>query len=780
MDQINDQLHVESIEKNSSNVDSFKKDCETETKSQHHKFQCISNNDSLMEVENCEIEKKSPSNESISATKLIEQEKSGGGDIKDNTKINASNLQLPVKKNIANPIIINESKNQIVSPAQKKNVSLNVGKIAIPNTDALNIKLRPTIMSVKTGVTPSIFTVSSDTAVNPATIATKPVPKLSISEINKIISKPKQGVKITSSKESSNVVLVPHNGVNYVIKNPSKSFLSSSTECSESIEQKKQLLLTQLTDAKTVSKFVARMQKLPDGKYKMLAPSGNLPVGLETLFNQNSHFIKQKKKSNSIKNNDKVNYFIKSNSVSSNNEETCLSENELQESPEETTSIETSNSSISYKGKNIKEQIEGFTQKNNLVKTSSLSSNNEKTNHSETILQDSYERTECMKTSSINHMTKKIEKVRRVLSPKDNRIRTSPVKTCDDKATRIQKKFKLTNDQMNRIGTSDVDHDILFRIKREGVSPEYSYNDNMNIFDTDSNSEKTYDTPTESQKTSSTELSSTHFATDKINHNDHELRESDEKTHSVEIKCVNSVSEEANHVEKKSEESHCIETPSITLIPEKLKTIHQKSQISSEETNGMETSPVNSINDETNNSEGDLGKSPVEISCVKTSSINSITKENDINKKSLDSSQETNKPVISYVNPLFGKTICIQKKSPISSEKIKCLGTPVADPDIIKRIKKEISTREDNSTNTIFKAPDISSFQRHKFIVSRSTAEKRYTMKNISDSNNKVKINAIENPELHSSSRSFIQFLPKSQPTIKKNNQPLIITKYGN
>lgn len=771
MDEINDELQSIENSKTNSNIDSFKDDGKIiETRSQHTSLQHTLDNDLLIKMENIDSSLNDISKNS---------------EIKDNTKIKLSDPQVPIKKNIPKTIILKTLRNQIVSNAQRNNVPLNSKKIQSA---------------------------------------------LSISKINcSNISKLKQGVKITSTKDSSNIIIVPNNGMNYIVNNPSKPLFTSNTESNESSEPKKQILVSQLNDTKKVSQFMTRMQKLPDGKYKMLSPAGNLPAGLENLFNPNSHFIKQKVDSDSVKNEHKVSYFIQSSSVNSNfketndiqsgsqvppkktnctkissisynNEEIDHSQSELHVSSEETKCVETYlENSITKKVKNIKKELEAYSEESINMETCSITSNNEVTNYNETELQNSHEETNRMKTSSNNCVIKKpktYQKIPKISSQKIHHINRSLANNHINKINHIQKKLQITSDQMKCIGTPLVDPDILIRIKKETpVSLEY-------------NSEESNNVQKESQENNNMEVS-IDSVTDETNHSEKELSISNEKTHSIETPFVNSISEEANHVQKKSQEMHDMETSSSNFKTEKPNDVLKEPQVSSEETNDMEISLADCINEETIDSEIDLKESSEktnsmhtsllkyiieetddsennleasfeETSCMEISPAHSFTKKSDVTlKKPEESSQETNRLGVSPVNSFVGKTY-VKKKLPISSEKIKCIGTPLVDPNILIHIKKDIPKYENNSSNTIFKAPDISSFQRHKVIVSRSTTDNKYVMKKVINTNNKIQLKTIENQEPFLSSRSYVRLLPKSQPKIQTNNQPMIISKYNN
>lgn len=209
------------------------------------------------------------------------------------------------KNNVSGP-----TKNTNLFTRQKENNSLNVKKFFIPKHDASLVKFNPSVKSNQ-------FKIASTATVNrPKTTTTHLQPESSDNtEIvhKKSFLKPKQQLRITSSKESkSEVYLVPHNGMNYMISKgiPTKSpLLKSNSSLSPALkshstiirptEQKKQFMVVSSKDAlrggnKEEPKFIARMQPLPGGKYKMVPDQGQVPINLESVFKRNPNFTKQK------------------------------------------------------------------------------------------------------------------------------------------------------------------------------------------------------------------------------------------------------------------------------------------------------------------------------------------------------------------------------------------------------------------------------------------------------------------------------------------------------
>lgn len=201
-------------------------------------------------------------------------------------------------------------KNTNLFTRQKENNSLNVKKFFMPKHNASLVKSNPSVKSNQ-------FKIASIATVNrPKTTTTHLQPESSgNTEIvhKKSFLKPKQQLRITSSKESkSEVYLVPHNGMNYMISKgiPTKSpLLKSNSSLSPALkahstiirptEQKKQFMIVSSKDAlrggnKGEPKFIARMQPLPGGKYKMVPDQGQVPINLESVFKRNPNFTKQK------------------------------------------------------------------------------------------------------------------------------------------------------------------------------------------------------------------------------------------------------------------------------------------------------------------------------------------------------------------------------------------------------------------------------------------------------------------------------------------------------
>lgn len=233
-------------------------------------------------------------------------------EVDDDTEIEIFDQQVPIKR-CAVPTIVNSSTDSNLSLRPVKNDFLNLEQIAIPKKMPYVSKLSPSVNPSQNKKPRSISVTSSTSLVKPTNTISRLQPTSSFSEIGykKIFSKP----NITPINESkSELYVLPHNSVKYVVKNnnsrelkshplklcPSiSSIVKTNNSVAESSKQKKKIILSSAKvlpsgDTNRIPKFVARMQKLPDGKYKMIPAEGKIPIGFEKLFKRNSHFIKQK------------------------------------------------------------------------------------------------------------------------------------------------------------------------------------------------------------------------------------------------------------------------------------------------------------------------------------------------------------------------------------------------------------------------------------------------------------------------------------------------------
>lgn len=252
---------------------------------------------SLSDNSRC-IKEKSESN----LIKISEEKKSLSDKFENPTEVPISDQQMPIKKKIVSAVILNTPKNVNLS-TRPKNDSLNLEKIAVPKQDISKVNLSP-IISRQIKKTPSITVVSS--SVKPTTTHPRILPRppgITNINCNKSFSRPKQDFKIISSNEpKTGMYVLPQNGVNYMIRNGesnSQSLKSNSDTVLESAGGKQRIIVTSKVPQRAnnnmkVTKFIARMQKLPGGTYKVLPAQGKVPVDLENVFKRNSHFVKQK------------------------------------------------------------------------------------------------------------------------------------------------------------------------------------------------------------------------------------------------------------------------------------------------------------------------------------------------------------------------------------------------------------------------------------------------------------------------------------------------------
>ncbi|VVC36175.1 Hypothetical protein CINCED_3A008865 [Cinara cedri] len=221
-------------------------------------------------------------------------------------EIEISDQHVPIKPCGITSLAANKQINE------KKKDYLNLEKIIIPKKNMSNVKLSSPVISNTIKKLPSISIASTNSVLKSTTKTAMLHPKLNTTEVNchKSFSKPKQ-----------EILVIPPSNMNYIIrkrKSNSDSFKSNSSMIKtfdmspESVEQNTNLIIStpktlQNNEAKKLSKFVARMHKLPDGKYRMVPTEGKVPIGLESLFKRNSHFIKHKMAQSSFLNKDIIN-----------------------------------------------------------------------------------------------------------------------------------------------------------------------------------------------------------------------------------------------------------------------------------------------------------------------------------------------------------------------------------------------------------------------------------------------------------------------------------------
>lgn len=217
--------------------------------------------------------------------------------VNDGTENELLDQQVPIKKSVVSALVINTSKNEYSPLRNNKNNSLNLEKIAIPKTST-PIKLSSSVSNQIKNTQP-ISIVSTTSIMQPTTSIARLHQNSSISEINysKCFSNPKPEFNVKSTNEpKAGIYVIPRDGMNYIMRKkfrkeePTNQLLNSSTssviKTSSNIDQSG-------IPINSTSKFVARMQKLKDGTYKLVAAQGDMPPGLRNTLKRNTHFIKQ-------------------------------------------------------------------------------------------------------------------------------------------------------------------------------------------------------------------------------------------------------------------------------------------------------------------------------------------------------------------------------------------------------------------------------------------------------------------------------------------------------
>jgi len=214
---------------------------------------------------------------------------------------------VPIKHNIASTVVIKPSKNANLS-IRRKNDCLNLETIAIPKTDISKIiKINHSVMTKKP------YIVSTSSIMKPTTSNARLQPKSNITGISynkKNYSKPIQELKRLSNEAKSEMSVVPYNIMSMVVRNGesrNQSLKSNSmptivnaigTSVGDSVNQQKKVFVTSSKivhdGINNANKFVAHMQKLSDGKFKMIQTHGKVPVGLENVLKRNSQCVKPK------------------------------------------------------------------------------------------------------------------------------------------------------------------------------------------------------------------------------------------------------------------------------------------------------------------------------------------------------------------------------------------------------------------------------------------------------------------------------------------------------
>lgn len=217
--------------------------------------------------------------------------------IEENSEVKITNQQIPIKRKTIPSIIASAS----------NSYSLNLKNNTVKKTDGVKLNV-PLLVSSQIHKTSPISNVTTTSVFKP-TATTMLQPKSNISQMNyhESFSKKQKGLNISPIESKSNAYVNPHNSLNYIVQEVEEGELSKSLDTvTESINQKKTLVMTTSklapSDFIKESKFVAQMQKLPDGKFKVLPSQGKVPPDLENVFRRNPQFVKQKAIQNFITN----------------------------------------------------------------------------------------------------------------------------------------------------------------------------------------------------------------------------------------------------------------------------------------------------------------------------------------------------------------------------------------------------------------------------------------------------------------------------------------------
>lgn len=201
---------------------------------------------------------------------------------KDNYEIKISEQALEKKKVST---AVNTSINKTLNAKQKKSDSLNLNRINTPKTNTSIHNFNSSLISDQKKKKNSL------TSEKPIT---KELPcQSSIDEINcnESFSNPEQGLEIELPEDlNPDVYVISHNNVNYVVnKNDltNKNLLQLLSSGSPDVPIKQSTppssKVKQNVIKKRVPKAIPRMQKLPNGKYKMVPPHVKDPVDFVSL-----------------------------------------------------------------------------------------------------------------------------------------------------------------------------------------------------------------------------------------------------------------------------------------------------------------------------------------------------------------------------------------------------------------------------------------------------------------------------------------------------------------
>lgn len=242
-----------------------------------------------------------------SFTEMTKQKRSICSTFENGSEIENLHQQWPVKKHIASDV--DTSKNLNSHTKNDKNHSLNLEKIAIPKLHLSEIK---SCHSSQIKKIPPVSVVPNTVAIpKPTTAIKRPQPKLNNTNVSYITkySKPKHELEnnVTSpSKSNSEIYIIPHNGVNYMIKKGecnSRSSKSNNSKLSivkpidsKLVEQKQDSTITSKvvqSGGTTISGFLPGIHKYSEGTLKMIPSQEKSPISFKNVFEKNSPCVKQ-------------------------------------------------------------------------------------------------------------------------------------------------------------------------------------------------------------------------------------------------------------------------------------------------------------------------------------------------------------------------------------------------------------------------------------------------------------------------------------------------------
>jgi hypothetical protein len=269
--------------------------------------------DSLSDISNSEIIDEKNELNVPTSIKMPEQKNIVCDDFEDDSEddfVDDSDIEIYEETlSINKKILSAATKNTNVITKQKENDSLNVKKLKNSSIAKSNPLLKSNQIKL-----------ASEAATNRLKTTTMNLQPESSSK-NKFSQK--GFYKLKSSKgTSSDVFIIPHNGMNYMITKKSPSMksnhsLSTKLKAPSTVvtpnEQNKQVISKAASrgEKKEESNFVARIQQQLGKKYKVVPDQGQVPINLDRVFKRNPNFTKQKMATNSTPNRHKNGDFFR-------------------------------------------------------------------------------------------------------------------------------------------------------------------------------------------------------------------------------------------------------------------------------------------------------------------------------------------------------------------------------------------------------------------------------------------------------------------------------------